>query len=275
MIPKDRYLIDFWTGSHGNFLEYVINCWIFGVPKTNHLFTHTGASHRAKADKNYREKSIIVCGHYSEYNLMVLLPPEKLIRIVIEDLVGACCYQINIACRAGDLSKEDQERASIPLHVRQHPNLLRGNYFAKLADIEHAYEMPNRWRFQDISSLEVNMSCLYDFFSFLSTMKKIADFLEQKFTPDCELIDLWTEFMARNQGWQAWTMCNSVLMDSIADRDRDIDLNIQQQALLNFLLSKAIGIFDGDLFDRPDYPCNTKQIYKLIKMHLDTFDSRF
>lgn len=272
----DRFVIDFWAGSHGHFLEYVINCWIFKCARTVDLFTHTGACHRAKqTDKRYQQESLIVCGHFSQLNLEISCLPEKLIRIVVDDFVGACCYQINVICRAGDIPKKDKELKNIASHVLNNPEILRGDYFAKLSNAAHAWSLPVEWKFQQVQSLEINMSLLYDFFTFLEVMQNISDFLQNKFSPDQELFYLWQEFIERNQGWQSWNLCNEILKDTISNRDREINLGVEQQALLNVLLSRTVGMFDGDLFTSPNYPSNTKEIYELVKLHLDTFDSRF
>jgi hypothetical protein len=274
MMYEDRYLLDFWGGSHGHFLEYVINCWIFNCPRVPNLFTHTGACHGAKTDTKYRQESLIVCGHFSQFDLNVSRLPKKIIRIVVNDFVGACCYQINVICRAGDIPKKDKE-ADIPLHIRNDHALLRNDYFSKFSNSRHAWSLPARWKFSDVPNLEVNMSSVYDFFSFLETLKNISDFLENKFSPDQELFYLWQEFIARNQGWKAWALCNDILTDIVANRAREINLEIEQQALLNVLISKTLGIHDGRLFDRSDYPSNTKDIYDLLKLHQDSFDSKF
>lgn len=269
------YVIDFWGGSHGHFLEYVTNCWIFNSARTDCLFTHTGACHGAKNDQTYRQQSLVVCGHFSQFDLEIPELTKKIIRITIDDFMGACCYQINVICRAGDIPKKDKERENLTSDVLKDPVKLRNDYFAKLLDKQHAWNLPSQWKFQQVQNLEISMSSLYDFFTFLETMKKISAFLEHKFSPDQELFYLWQEFMARNQGWQAWTLCNEVLKDTMANRDRDIALEVEQQALLNLLLSKAVGLFDGDLFDKPYYPSRTDQIYRSVKLHLETFDSRF
>jgi len=275
MRSDDRFVIDFYGGSHGHFLEYVINCWIFNCARIDHLFTHTGACHGAKADERYKQECLIVCGHFSQLDLATPRLPEKLIRIVVDDFVGACCYQINVICRAGDIPKKDKELDSIAPHVLDNPEMLRSDYFAKLSNPSHAWNLPTEWKFPQVQSLEINMSLLYDFFTFLEVMKNISDFLDNTFSPDQELFYLWQEFIERNQGLQSWTLCNEILKDTISNRDRDINLEVEQQALLNVLLSRTVGIFDGDLFIRPDYPSNTKEISELIKLHLNTFDSRF
>jgi hypothetical protein len=180
-----------------------------------------------------------------------------------------------VICRAGDIPKKTKEVENILSYVLEDPARLRNDYFAKLSDQQHGYNFPSQWKFHHVQNLEINMSSLYDFYEFLETMKKISEFLEHKFSPDQELFYLWQEFIARNQGWQSWTLCNEILKDTIANNDRAVNLEVEQQALLNVLLSRTLGIFDGDLFDKPDYPSNTKEIHRLIKLHLDTVDSRF
>jgi hypothetical protein len=55
----------------------------------------------------------------------------------------------------------------------------------------------------------------------------------------------------------------------------EFKLNIEEQAMLNQLLSQSIGIFDGPLFENDLYPTNTLEIWNCIKHHIDTFDTRF
>jgi hypothetical protein len=47
------------------------------------------------------------------------------------------------------------------------------------------------------------------------------------------------------------------------------------QALINSLLSKSVGIFDGELFDNDSYPSNTCQLWNMVDQHLKTFDQKF
>jgi hypothetical protein len=275
MTIEHKYLIDFWGGSHGHFLEYVINCWIFDAPRVKNLFTHTGACHGAKAQKLYRDKAIVDCGHFSQHDIKVQHAPDKIVKIVIDDFVGSCCYQINIVCRAGDIPKKNKEAHSLPADVVSDPVLLRMDYYSKFTDSECGYKLPGQWKFKNILALEINMSLLYDFVSFLSTLKHIAEFLDHTFRPDQELFTVWEKFIELNQGWQSWVKCNSLVKAILANQDCEVDLTFEQQALLNVLLSRTIGIFDGELFSAVHYPNNTKIIHSLIKQHLDSFDSKF
>jgi hypothetical protein len=275
MTAEHKYLIDFWGGSHGHFLEYIVNCWIFDAPRVKNLFTHTGACHGAKKQKFYLDKAMVKCGHFSQNNIQVQCVPDKIVRITIDDFVGACCYQINVVCRAGDIPKKDKETKFIPSDVLNNMALLRLNYYSKFTDSEYGYKLPGQWKFENIPALQINMSLLYDFVSFLTTLKHIAEFFGHTFRPDQELFTVWEKFIELNQGWQSWVKCNNLVKAILANQDCEIDLIIEQQALLNVLLSKTIGIFDGELFSAVHYPSNTKIIHSLIKQHLDSFDSKF
>lgn len=263
MPHKQKYLMDFFGGSHGNFLAYVVNCWIFESPRTDSLFSHTGACHGAKLSREYQRQSGIVCDHFSQFDIEVFRVPDKVIRIEINDFVGRCCRQINVIHRAGDIPMHVKQ-LKLPQDILSNTTLLRNDWYSKLLSSKYACALPTQWKFKDIPALVVNMSSLYNFFLFLETLENIACFLHRRFSPDQELFVVWREFMERNQGWTAWTVCNDLLQDIIANRDRTINISIEQQALLNVLLSKACGIFDGKLFDQAEYPTNTREIYNLL-----------
>ena len=55
----------------------------------------------------------------------------------------------------------------------------------------------------------------------------------------------------------------------------DFTSDIWTQALLNYLLSQSIGICDGVLFDKDNYPSNSSQIYQIAQQYICDFDSRF
>jgi hypothetical protein len=273
MKSNDLYLIDFWGGSHGHFLEYVVNCWIFGIPRVENLFNENGACHGAKGNREYQHKSFVRCGHYSQFDVPID-HNNKVIRIIIDDFLGYCCYQINVIHRAGDIPKSQKE-LFIPADTRNNPVALRMDYYSKFMMDEHGWPIPDRWKFQDCEILEINMVDLYDFVSFMSLLRKIADFFKSTFVPDSELVAVWQEFMHKNQGWNTWILCKEILKDIISGNERIIDLEIEQQALLNVMLSKICSLHDGKLFFDTIYPNNTIVIHEIINEHLTNFDSRF
>lgn len=169
----------------------------------------------------------------------------------------------------------DKETKNLPADVLNNAALRRRDYYSKFTDIEFGVKLPGQWKFQDVPALEINMSLLYDFVSFLEVLKNIANFFQHTFCPDQELFYVWQKFIDLNQGWQSWVKCNDLIKAIMSNCDQEVSLVVEQQALLNALLSRTIGIFDGELFSAVCYPNNTKIIYDLVKHHLDTFDSRF
>jgi len=77
--------IDFFGGLHGNFLELIINTFVFkqkyNLSKT--LFTSTGACHTKNNNRDYMKSRQILANHYS-YNNIPFSSDDKVIRIVCE-----------------------------------------------------------------------------------------------------------------------------------------------------------------------------------------------
>jgi hypothetical protein len=65
--------IDFYSGSHGHFLEYVINTYIFKGSKIKNIFTDLGTSHLIRDDISYMDQRMVEARHYSEFNLILTL----------------------------------------------------------------------------------------------------------------------------------------------------------------------------------------------------------
>ena len=119
------------------------------------------------------------------------------------------------------------------------------------------------------------MESLFDLVEFYNELYRLAEFLEITFVPDQELSDLLEEFLNRNQGWQYYKECKNLTHAAITGNSIEFFSNEISQALINSLLSKSVGIFDGELFDNDSYPNNTCQIWNTVDQHLKTFDQKF
>jgi hypothetical protein len=59
-------IVDFWAGSYGNFLSYVLNRFVFNVPNSDfNPFTSFGTSHLGKINSDYQDNKIVYASHYS------------------------------------------------------------------------------------------------------------------------------------------------------------------------------------------------------------------
>ena len=268
--------LDFFGGTHGHFLEYVINSYIFRGPRVDNLFTPLGTSHNASANDDYRSNRRVGAAHYSEMNMpWPTEDPEKLIRISVSGFKGHVCYQINLSSRAGDveLSKKELEIAE---DVRTVPAKLRNQYYSKFNTFDLYAEIPSNWRSDTTGQLfDFPMTACYNWFEFLTTLRKLAAFLSHTFNPDPTLAALWQQFINKNQGLQSWYRCKNLLDKVSNNQDYNVELSIHEQGLLNLMLTDSFGICDGPLFDNDQYPTNTQEIWSHVKHYIDTFDNRF
>lgn len=266
-------LLDFYSGSHGHFLEYVINTYIFQGPRLKNIFTPLGTSHLPTHDVEYKKHQIVRCNHFSEFDIPSP-QPAKVIRITISKFIEQVCYQINVDSRAGDIPQEKKIQ-QIPINIQTDPVALRNQYYSKLLDVNNGYCLPGNWKWNNISIFEFEMINLYNLVDFYSGLRKIAHFVDHSFNPDESLHTIWKQFIDMNHGAQAWKTCQNLLEKSLANQSFQFQSTFIEQALLNSLLTNTIGICDGPLFTCAEYPTNTQDIYTEISSFVKTFDSRF
>jgi hypothetical protein len=266
-------VLDFFSGSHGHFLEYVINTYIYRGPRVKNIFTELGTCHGIRQDTAYQQHQVVTAGHYSEFNRDPVRPPQQVIRITIDSDMENICYQLNVLCRAGDIP-EDKKAQEINSDVRNSPAQFRMDYYFKFLSDRHGYKRPNHWRWNDIDHYEFPMRSLYNALDFYSELQKLSQFLNYSFEPDPSLLQLWQDFCDKNHGLCAWTRCNEIYQQVMANKNIHIKTTVAEQAILNWMLTRAVNIHDGALFDS-DYPSNTADIWKCVEQHLKTFDGRF
>jgi hypothetical protein len=265
--------LDFFSGSHGHFLEYVINTWIFKGPRVPDIFTEHGACHQIRKDTAYMAHRIVEAAHYTEFNISQNTP-TKVIRINISQDWANWIYQINVMSRAGDIPLEKKIKL-ISESVRRSPAKLRNEWYAKFNSTVDGYPLPDNWSWIDLPAFEFCMESLFDLVEFYNELYRLAEFLEITFVPDQELSDLSEEFLTRNQGWQHYKECKHLVHAAIVGNNIEFFSTEMSQALINSLLSKSVGIFDGELFDNDSYPSNTCQLWNMVDQHLKTFDQKF
>jgi hypothetical protein len=273
-LRKDfNYVIDFHGASHGHFLEYLINTWIYNGPRVPRVFTDLGTSHMPRLDPDYRDGCMIKCNHYTELNIENSVP-EKIVRISIDDQPSQWIHMVNVMYRVGDVSLE-KSYTRIPSEVVKSPSSLRTNWFSKLTDAENTYKIDYEWRWPESDAFYFPMHHLYDLTALYQTMNQCAAFLEQKFTPDQEFCKVWKEFVEFNQGLQCYQRSKKIVEMAFENKDFEFEAIEPEQALINVLLATTVNMHDGTLFTDDQYPTNTKQLWTIIKTHLDEFDNKF
>jgi hypothetical protein len=265
--------LDFFSGSHGHFLEYVINTWLFKGPRVQNIFTAQGASHGIRNNQAYMQHRVVQSAHYTEFGVE-LKNPNKLIRISINQNWTNWIYQINVVARAGDIPLE-KKITLVPESVRSVAKQFRNNWYAKFNSLSDGYNCPGDWIRSDIPAFDFPMESLFDPVNFYTELYKLAAFLETTFVPDLELSMLLDEFLHQNQGWQYYTKSKHLATAAFAGKKIEFASDEILQALINSILSSAVGVFDGELFDSNNYPTSTLVVSELITQHLQTFDERF
>jgi len=265
--------LDFFSGSHGHLMEYVINTWIFKGPRVPDIFTDLGTCHRIRKDSDYMDNKIVYAGHYTEFS-KDLVSPTKVVRINIDNNWTNWVYQINVMARAGDIPLEKKLKLTDD-DVRHSPSKLRNEWYSKFNSQDHGYPLPTQWRWPDVPAFDFAMQSLFDPLEFYNNLYNLSEFLEMTFVPDQELYDLLQKFLELNQGWQYYKQSKNIVYAALAGKNTVFDSNEISQALINSMLTKSVGMFDGVLFTDDAYPQNTEEIWKAVHHHQSMFDSRF
>jgi hypothetical protein len=269
-------LIDFHGATHGHFVEYIINTWIYQGPRVDNAFTELGTCHNPRQDANYCKNLQIWCNHFTELSKErpYLSTPVKIVRITVDTQEGKIIHMINNMYRVADITLE-RSYQKIPLNVRSSPSRLRNDWYSKLTDRENQYRLDYAWRFPEVLAFEFAMESLYDATALYRTMQECAAYLEQRFIPDVKFYETWQQFITLNQGVQMFNKCKHLVESTLAKHSIDFDSIAPEQALINAMLGQTVGIFDGVLFANDQYPTNTLELWDLVLNHLDVFDQKF
>ena len=267
-------LLDYYSGSHGNFLEYLVNRFIFKVPRVENIFTKLGTCDILRQIPEYGHARMLQSEHYSEFGHPTPDVIKKVVRIVVAGYQEKICYQINVDCRAGDIPAEKKALA-MPDELKKSSSQLRQTYYAKLKFEENGYCFPGSWLDLGHDVYNFPMGDLYNFQKLLIQLNKLSNFLECTFNPGPELAKVWQQFIDRNHGLQAWQKVETILFHTMSNHDWEFVATPWEQALINLQLSEIVNIADGPLFDNDLYPTNTQQIWKCVQQSMHEFDNRF
>ena len=276
--------IDFFGGLHGNYLELLINVFINqnGYDINRPIFTAIGACHLKNTDNTYSQHTKAY--HYSYFNLP-FKTDDQVIKIVpnVDDLLIGIT---NSFLRAGDqtfdlatleidtinkLKQIPKARYFLQTLFNDHGEqknfsrqILR-NYFYSMFDI-HEYGLG---MFTIFSS---DIKCYYDFpFRALFDTNKlfyelnnIAKFLGENFYPTDKLMQLHEKFLELNQGYHSEIKCSKLLCDIWAGRSSALDLNLVEEAWINWQIARSLRCYDLPLLIKDAYPTNTLEISQAI-----------
>lgn len=274
--------IDFAPGLHGTFLEYVINKFIFCVPSENgNIFQVTGAAHCINWDKTYQRNKIATARHFSSFNLDYPEKTEKIIWIkhaqeldfVLLVNVFERCSPVTMT--SNNFNIEDVKRLHLDAMFDRPATAkdLRGNWFDKLERF-HNEQTTSLKHSTHLPVFDFDYRSFFNLPNFILELEKTAHFLSMTLKFDLELVDLWKEFMSRNQGFNLYKKSNCLLEKIIGNLNDVIDDDWRMHAYINYKLSKIFRLYDGILFDQDQYPKNTAVIHKLVLEHIKSFNSK-
>lgn len=285
MLPVQRR-IDFMAGTHGNYLELIVNKFIDRNPidVSRSLFDQHGGCHQKNAWPDYQP--ITRALHYTQ-GRSGLNRDDLVIRIVCQkqDMLIALA---NAYLRAGsesldlDLIEYDTLRKIQALKHRQRTLALdlvqqygvRGNYprralrnlfFAMFNEAQHGIDLFVKfdprptYRYHDFP-----FRAFFDIKEFSAQLNELAKFVDLKFYPDPDLDRIHREFLLRNQGWQYQQACDKILENAFANESVTIKLNVMQEAWINYQIARMFDIHGLPELWQEAYPENTQILTALF-----------
>jgi hypothetical protein len=295
--------IDFFGGSYGHYLEYLINRYIFNISSAKEFtpFDKNGASH-IKSEE-YRKQRKVIADHYSfDFSEEKVNQNDEVIQVLVhEDSYYHVYY--NLEVRAGivdgtlcmDLFTPEKDCLAKLGHLIEHSPTLTKPKFAGLRDQiikdfgiqkdyprnfirNYFYSRLYDKKFTQITSIDSfsdyngihhkrifwPVDSVMEFDNFLIELRNIADWLELPFTPDASLQDIYNRFIEKNQGLHSYKKCSIIINNIIQGLDYEFSVNILEEAWINCNITKKFQIYDGiDCFGDV-YPTNTKVIHDQI-----------
>lgn len=276
-------LIDFAPGLHGHFLEFVINRYIFGVEHSlDSIFQSTGAAHVINVDPVYQKNKIVEGHHYSslmnnkeyktQFDKIIFIKHNSKFDFVLLVNIFYRCHPD--AVRVSDIDGD--------LIVEFHTQLignnatdidLRNNWFAKLNE-RHFAEFEKRAE-SNVPVFDFDFGSFFSLNEFLQELERTATYLDMTVKFDLSLVELYNEFIVRNQGYELYSCANKLLNHVYNNHDVEIPNDWKLHAYMNNIISKIFRIHNGILFEAEVYPTNTTQVYKIIVDYVSSFDTRF
>lgn len=259
--------IDFHGSTHGHFLEYVVNVYIMQtLPSKVNIFKPPTYSAHAP-DRNYLNNRIAICGHYSSSGQT--FTDNKVVRIMLDSKDDDLFFIAitNLMHKAGDIGFEKQS-LSVPESIRNDPVAYRNQWYSKFNERETFANFYTEFSATDCPVFDFSFKSFFSFGDFCVELAKLSNFLDQTFFPDQSLYELWCNFIVVNQGYQSYIKCNQLLNGAFSNCAYNMNCDVIEQGWLNFKLSKISRMFDGPLFDNPNYPTNTQDLYAIVQSHL-------
>lgn len=280
--------IDFFAGTHGHFLEIIINLFIHRIEyNNNEIFDKHGACHMPVFESTYIRP--IKCAHYSYVNtpfndddlvIEIFCEPDDMLPAITNLLLRAGYIkdghspfdldnlEISTIEKLSQIPKADYFlQTLIKEHgFREHypRSLLRNYFYSKFASPEHGIDVFNQFNHKGLS-LRFPMRSFYQLDTFYSELNRCAFFLNQNFYPTLRTANLWSEFMKKNQGYHSQQKCNFALECILSGKSANIEsFNIVEEAWILYKISRMFRCYDHPLLSADEFITDTKEISRII-----------
>lgn len=276
--------IDFFGGMHGHYLELILNVFVYqnNFDISTPQFNSSGACHLKNFNSSYKKN--IVANHWSNFKIPFNIN-DCVIRINAssQDMLIAVT---NSYARAGDqeldlisLDKDTHRKMSALPKLKsfletleknhgiksEYPrSILRQYFYSMFEDVENGLHLFNDFTPGAYSYYNMNFRNFFDYNSFYTEINNISKFLNMNFYPTKELGNLHNKFLELNQGVTSDIKCQKFIKAILCAEETEINLNIIEEAWINYQLSKMFRCYvlpelSGDVF-----PNNSLVISNLI-----------
>lgn len=290
--------IDFFGGTHGNFLEFLFSKYVLNIPEyQNHSpFTSTGTSH-IKPGVYFHRENICKADHYSFYTerrnklIQNIQTDDFLIRIKTstEDMFYAI---YNSTTRGGDASldlenlefdtirkiKESHNKFhNLLLHIPDAPdtprNILRNIFYSQIREESLRQHINNFYDFNS-NIISVNVHIFYNYDLLVNFLNLIADQLGVQPHFD-DFLEVWQQFISKLECLPRKLKVDNFFEFVLNDVDTDIKFNILEEAYLNVLITELFDIHSDMSIFEDNYPFSSLIISREIKQIMKNRNKSF
>jgi hypothetical protein len=276
--------IDFFGGLHGHYLELIVNIFIdqnkFDTSRP--FFSSNGACHLKHVYHDY--VPITTANHWSQTGIP-FDDQDRVIQIFPKNsdmLIGVT----NSFLRAGDQSVDIKNLEKNTLHklskcpkletnlkqivsdigYREHydRHCLRNYFYSMFDDPENGIKQYQFFNPSVRYTYQFPFRAFFDWSYFFTELTNISKFVKHEFIFDSKLIDLHTEFLKLNQGYHSEQKCKKIIEAAILKQSMPIDLNLIEEAWINYQFSRMFNIYNHLKLISNQYPTNTLQLSEII-----------
>jgi hypothetical protein len=275
--------IDFDPGSHGHFLEYICNKYIFNVSVSNSPFFKNGSVHAINLDTEYQNNKQITSGHYTSLNRVlkenkvVYIKHNPKFDLILLNNIFHRCYSNNNDYVDGNRIDFDTDfilkwNSDIILkdNSTQNSSILKENVYAKL--IERTHFQPSNVSHPGKEVFNFNFGSFFNLTDFLLELQQLSQFLNHVLTISPDLIKDWHMFIKKNQGYQTYQRVNYLIEKIMSNQYEPIEDNFLIHAGINMYLTQIARLYDTELHELVTYPTDTQQVYKILLKHFIEYD---